>query len=91
MACAVYTIDLNGYDATFIRPLVCGLPSSGFVAPNPDPPVPGSFEDEKLNRNNRCRVNQIASPGTLGYVEGHDALLIGTLVIYIGMMMMMMM
>ena len=84
MACAVYAIALReDYDAFTIMTVMCGLPNKGFVVPSPNPPVPGSSEDEKLNRNNRCRVNQIASPGTLSYVEGHDALLIGTLVINI--------
>ena len=81
----MYTIILDeGYDATTIKPLVCGVSNDNFVEPVPNPPVPGSFEDRKLNRNNGCKVNQIAGPGNLGYVDGHDALLIGTLVINIG-------
>ena len=80
--CAVYKIALTtGYEATAVSPLVCGIPNPAYTAPSPNPPVPGSQQDLRWERNNKCRVGGIASPRSLSYVKGHDALLIGTLIV----------
>ena len=82
IACAVYSVAFDsGYSALTISPLMCGTPNPLYDAPVPNPPVANSPNDLAPNKNNKCVLTGIASPANLGYVEGHNALLIGTLVI----------